>query len=296
MVAMTPSAIHPTTFSTKGSLRGLGLPIHRREMLFWLVIFLLANQVVQLLSVSAAPTFLGTISNQNYIYWFACYVVLKRVWVSTDRPVTRNETYAAIILIIAISLSSLIAYRFAVGVLATALAIYLMVVCRDEPSLRAAGAVLAAISAHLVWGPLIFQFLTPELLHADAVLVSVILKLFSSEIFWTGATTFYTPGSFSISLVGGCSSFHNLSTAVLACVAMTMYMRTEWASRDIMRLIAACAAMIALNDIHICLMARSAKDYEFWHDGSGAALFSFLTTAALLLAAVYGARPKIARA
>ena len=196
---------------------------------------------------------------------------------------------------LAILLSSFIAYRFAIGFIATVLAFYLLVLCHKDRELRAAGSVLLALSAHLVWGPILFQFLTPELLRADAALVGNMLKLVRPDIIWND-TTFQTPGGFAISLVGACSSFHNLSTAFLACAAATMFMRTHWARRDFARFAAAVVVMIFMNDVRLCLLAWSPANYNFWHEGAGVPLLSFFETAALLTVAFWGAALRSGRA
>jgi hypothetical protein len=102
----------------------------------------------------------------------------------------------------------------------------------DDRNVRAAGVVLLALSTQLVWGPILFQFFTPELLRADAALVGEILKPLRPDIIWRG-TTFVAPDGHAVTLIGGCSSFNNVSTAVLACVAITMLRRTEWFRRDV---------------------------------------------------------------
>jgi exosortase/archaeosortase family protein len=188
----------------------------------------------------------------------------------------------------AMLLSSFIAYRFSIGFLATALGVYLLVFSRADGESKAAGAVLLALSAHIVWGPILFQFLTPELLRADAALVGGMLKVVRPDIIWSD-TTFQTPEGFTISLVGACSSFHNLSTALLACAAATMFMRTNWMKQDLAKCAAAVAVMIFLNDVRICLLAWSPASYEFWHNAAGSSLFSFFVTATLLTVAFRGA-------
>ena len=150
---------------------------------------------------------------------------------------------------------------------------------------------ILALSAHLVWGPILFQLLTPELLRADAALVGSMLTLVRPDIIWND-TTFQTPESFAISLVGACSSFHNLSTALLACAGATMLVRTNWTRPDFAKLGAAVVVMILMNDVRLCLLAWSPAGYKFWHDGAGSPMLDFLMTAALLTVAFWGAVPR----
>lgn len=269
--------------------------ISRRELFLWLATALFANQAVQLLDLTSFSAFFQSLSDQNYIYWFGCYVTLYRLSRSdAQAPARRTDWYFASAVLVAILLSSFVAYRFAIGLIATVLALYLFALRREDRELKAASIVLLALSAHLVWGPILFQLVTPELLNADAAVVGTMLKLVRPDIIWNG-TTFQTPGSFAISLVGACSSFHNLSTALLACAAATMFSRTGWIRQDLVKLAVAIVVMILMNAARICLMAWSPAAYEFWHDGSGAPILNVVMTVTLLLIAFWGAAPRSAR-
>src|SRR5205807_2468033 len=128
--------------------------------------------------------------------------------------------------------------------------------------------VLLALSGQLVWGPVLFQFFTPELLGADAAIVGGILTWLRPDIVWTG-TSFLGADGHSIALIGACSSFNNVSTAVLACATIAMLTRTEWVRRDIAAVAVACVAMVLINAVRIGLLAWSLASYRFWHDGAG---------------------------
>jgi Transmembrane exosortase (Exosortase_EpsH) len=274
----------------------LARPIGRRELLLWIVAGLFANQAIQVLDFGSLSGLGASLANQNYIYWFGCYVVFYRISASDDRVSAENtDWYFAFAMMLSMLLSGFIAYRFAIGFLATVMALYLLLFRSGDRELKAAGVVILALSAHLVWGPILFQFLTPELLRADAALVGGMLKVVRPDIIWTD-TTFQTPGSFAISLVGACSSFHDLSTALLACAAATMFMRTNWIRSDVVRIAAAGAAMIFINDARLCLLAWNQANYDFWHGGAGAPLIGFFTTIVLLVIAFWGARPRNSRA
>lgn len=284
------------TLSVPGAISSrLVRPVSCRELFLWLASALFANQAIQLLDFNSFSAFAASLAVQNYIYWFGCYVALYRLSKSDARVSAKSaDWYFAFAIMLAILLSSFIAYRFAIGIIATVLAFYLILGHTDR-ELKAAGTVLFALSAHLVWGPILFQLLTPELLRADAALVGGMLKLVRPDIIWND-TTFQAPGSFSLSLVGACSSFHNLSTALLACAAATMFLRTSWRKGDLARFATAVVVMIFMNDARLCLLAWNPASYEFWHNGAGSPLLEFLMTAALLMAAFWGATPRRGRA
>jgi exosortase/archaeosortase family protein len=281
------------------SAAGLELPasagatarVGRRETFFWVVAWLFANQALQLVDTESYKAFTASLATQNYIYWLACYAVLYRLYASDGAVrATRFDCGLALAIGVAVFCSSFLPYRFATGLLATAIAGYFLIANEGDRNLKAAGAVLLALSAQLVWGPILFQFFTPELLRADAAIVGEILTSLRPDIIWSG-TSFLAPNGHAISLIGGCSSFNNVSTAVLACATVTMLTRTEWVRRDIATVAIACVVMILVNAIRLCLLAWSGASHLFWHDGAGAQVLGIAETLLVLLIAWWGVTP-----
>jgi exosortase/archaeosortase family protein len=267
-----------------------GQGIGRREAFLWPTVCLLANQAVQLVDTSSFAAFALSMANQNLIYWLACYAAIYRL-VASDRAAfpTRSDGWLVAAICISIVLTSFLPYRFATGLLASVTAGYFIHAAGADRNLRAAGIVLLALSTQLVWGPIFFQLFTPELLRADGYLVGEILTSLRPDIVWR-ETTFAAPDGHAIALVGGCSSFNNISTALLACVAITMLTRTEWVRRDIAVIAIVTVVMILLNTLRICLLAWSHASHVYWHDGAGAQIFGVGQTLLVLLFAWYGAQ------
>jgi exosortase/archaeosortase family protein len=109
-------------------------------------------------------------------------------------------------------------------------------------------------------------------------------------------TIFRTPDGHSIVLIGACSSFNNVSTAVLACATIAMLTRTEWVRRDIATVAIASVVMILANAARLCLVGWSGAAYLFWHDGAGAQILGFAQTLVILLIAWWGAAAPSRRA
>lgn len=273
--------------ASTAAIGGLG----RREVFLWLTIGLFANQALQLVDTQSFQAFALSLATQNYIVWLACYAVIRRLYLS-DSAVRASRLDIVLVSATgaAILLSSFLPYRVAIGLLATAVAAYLLVRHGGDRNLKAAGAVLLALSGQLVWGPVLFQFFTPELLRADAVIVGELLTSLRPDIVWTG-TSFLGPGGHSIALIGACSSFNNVSTAVLACATIAMLTRTEWVRRDIVAIAVACVAMIIINAVRIGLLAWSGGSYRFWHDGAGAQILGIGETLVVLLIAWWSVAP-----
>jgi len=265
--------------------------IGRREAYLWVAICLLANQAVQLIDTGSLQAFAASLAAQNYIYWLACYVVVYRLNVSDKvARATRLDVCLVLAICVLVFFLSFLPYRFGTGLLATVTAGYFLTAGGGDRNLKAAGGVLLALSTQLVWGPIVFQLFTPELLRADAALVGEVLASLRPDISWQGAS-FLAPGGHAIALIGGCSSFNNVSTAVLACVAVAMLIRTEWVGRDFATLLIACTVMILVNTLRLCLLAWSGPSHDYWHDGDGAQILGIAQTIAVLLIAWWGAAP-----
>ena len=273
--------------ASTGAIRGLG----RREAFLWLAVGLFANQALQLVETQSYQAFADSLATQNYIVWLACYAVIRRLYLSDGAVrVSRLDVVLVSATGVALLLSSFLPYRVAIGLLATVMAGYLLISHGGDRNLKAAGAVLLALSGQLVWGPVLFQFFTPQLLGADAAIVGGILTSLRPDIVWTG-TSFLGADGHAIALIGACSSFNNVSTAVLACATIAMLTRTEWVRRDIAAIAVACVVMVFINAVRIGLLAWSLASYRFWHDGAGAQILGIGETLVVLLIAWWGAAP-----
>jgi exosortase/archaeosortase family protein len=266
--------------------------VGRREIFLWVVISLFANQALLLVDLGSYRDFVASLVQQNYIYWLACYAVIYRLYAS-DRGVraTRFDCWLALAICGAIFFTSFLPHRFEIGLLATFTAGYFLFADGEDRNTKAAGAVLLALAVNLVWAPIVFQLFTPELLGADAAIVGVILAELRPDIVWSG-TSFLGPDGHAISLIAGCSSFNNVSLAVLACAAIVMLRRTEWVRRDVAAVIIASVAMILVNATRICLLGWSAAFHQYWHDGAGAQILGISETLIVLLIAWWGTAPR----
>lgn len=261
----------------------------RREIFIWIAAALVGNELLQLVDVGSAWSLVASLETQNYVLWLAGYAVVSRVRASSaELPADRLDCWFSAATCVAILLTSLLPHRWGLGFVATTTSIYLLFEHRGDRNLRAAGYLLLAISAHLLWAPVLFQLATPEFVRADAAIVAVALKILRPDILWSG-TTFHTPDGHNLILIGACSSFQNISIALLACTTVTMLSRTQWVREDMITVALATATMVIINAGRLCVLAWSASAFKFWHDGDGVGLFVFGQTAIVMLIAWRGA-------
>ena len=258
--------------------------------MLWVAGGVLANMALHAVDL-LTPTGLASL---NLIYWLAGIVAIRRLLASRTAPVQTPDLAIPLLLLLALGITGLTGQRVGIGIVATATALWMLAAAREDRSVFAAASVLLALSTHLVWGRILFQIATPELLKADALLVKTILDVISPGFTLSG-TAFVAPGGGGMVMVGACSSFMNVSMALLACVSIIMGLRTHFTRRDVVTLGVLSLAMILTNAARLCLIAtQGTASYAYWHDGLGAQLFALLQTATILglgyLGAVWAGR------
>ena len=72
------------------------------------------------------------------------------------------------------------------------------------------------------------------------------------------------PGGYGIVVYTGCSSFDNLSLAMLCWVTISRLRHQNWRSRDLVTGGAVAAAMSVLNFARLCLMAWNIDLFRLW--------------------------------
>ena len=175
----------------------------------------------------------------------------------------------------------------AIWLAATVAAVVAWICGRGDPKVRAAGTVLAALSAQKLWGYILFGLFALPLLRAETAVVGTILQIAQPGTVWTD-NIIRLPSGHAIVVYSGCSSFHNLSLALL-CWATVISLRNEnWQFRDLKFGCAVGITMVLFNVARLCLMAWNANLYHYWHDGTGAQIFAVGASVSVLLISLYG--------
>ncbi|MGQ0456051.1 MAG: archaeosortase/exosortase family protein [Hyphomicrobium sp.] len=267
----------------------------RRELLIWLAASLAVCQFARLflggaLSAGEIASSVVSVSVICYLAWFAAFRLLSEADVAAlagARDIAFALALGALTIVASLLPSSGLAG--AQWILVAVAALYCFVNFRDDPNIVRAATVLAALSGNGLWGPLFFHTFSDELLKADAALVGTALSFTHPEIVWQG-TMIGKPNQHVIVVASACSSFHNISLALLCWVAVAYLVRGRLVRSDVYFGLAVCLAMLVLNAARIYLMALSYERYDYWHNGDGAQIFEFASTAVILAISVAGAR------
>lgn len=261
----------------------------RRDVFLWAALILFLNHVYGALQSAPSASIgerladLGSVGVFQYLAWYAVFRLLG--W--SDRAQAaevRDVVATALLCLLAFSPSSRMIWVAAGGI-----AVYLTLSNAGDAKLRAAGIVLGALSVQQLWGYIFFNFFAFPLLRAETAVVGTVLEAVRAGTVWHDNVV-TGPNGYGIIIYGACSSFHNVSSALLCWVAVTKLRRQAWQARDFAIGGAVCATMILLNLVRLCLMSWDVDLLRYLHDGAGADLFAAVGSLTVLLISLYGAR------
>ena len=261
------------------------VPFLRRELFLWLSAILCVTAIVQSVSNAAAGSFedmvnaLAGIGAFQMLAWFAVFRLV--VIETSNAPAMRQDFFVVAML----GLMTLLPAQRMIWIVATFAAIYIYLRNTKGSHGRAAATVLIALCVQALWGPVFFTFFTSELVRADAALVGKLLEMTQSGYNWHDNNI--SSQGHSIDIISACSSFHNISLAVLCWVTLTKLKRPTWIATDFIFGVAVCVAMIALNAARLYAMAFDFNGYQYWHDGSGAQIFAVGSSLTILLISLW---------
>jgi exosortase/archaeosortase family protein len=268
--------------------RRVDLP--RRDLFLWVCAILFFNQLLaavdQLPWVSAGQV-LSDLAASSVFQIMAWYAIFRLLASSDPRQAARMGD---ILIALALCLPLFLPTTRTIKVLALGAAVFAWIRGRDDLNLRGAAVVLAALTVQEYWGHIVFDLFALPLLRAETAVVGTLVQAVRPGTVWQG-NTIAGPSGFGIIVYSACSSFHNLSLAMLCWLTVSKLRNQSWRSRDLLTGCAIGAMMIACNVMRLCLMAWSPDLYEYWHNGLGAQIFAVGASVMVLVLSLYGSRP-----
>jgi hypothetical protein len=275
--------------AARGNRRG-GRNLTRRDIFIWISVVLFFNQISGVITEMSSTSFsklmvdIFSVGIFQYMAWYAVF----RLLVSSDAmPVARGQDF-----LIAVALCFLVFLPTVriIWVAATGIAIYWWIFNAGDPKLRAAGAVLAALSVQELWGHAFFNLVAFHLLSAETAVVGTILKVIRAGTVWQ-ANVITGPTGYGIVIFDECSAFHNLSLAMLCWITVSKLRYQTWQIRDFVVGVAIGITMILWNVSRLCFMAWDVESYYYWHDGTGVEIFAIGASLSILLISLYCSGP-----
>jgi hypothetical protein len=227
----------------------------------------LASQIIQSVTEKGFAAALLSTFDTSALVWIACFVGINLTY--QDRcDAIRNRDLA-----VSLPFLAIVGLPFAksswVGV--TGLAVYI-IVCAEASSSRLRGAIIfVATAASMFWSRLFFDFLSKPILEIDAALTAWLRG--TDRV---GNMVRFADNSGYLVILPPCSSFGNVSLAILAWTLVTQSVGHRWSARDILWCLLACAAVIAVNVARLSLMATDMNRYGAVHNEWGNAVVNVI--------------------
>jgi hypothetical protein len=216
-LSLAPTSSHQTN---SGARAWLDLGLGRRGIFIWAAVILFSNHLSVLIKELPSPSLENLVSSLGVIGIFQCmawYAIFRLLQASNSTIAgrLRDAVIAA-----SLSLLTLLPTNRMIWVAASGFAMYWCIFSEGDVKLRAAGSVLAALSVQQLWGHVLFNLIAMPLLRAEAAAVATMLDVvrpgtMSQDNVITG------PNGFGLVVYAACSSFHNLSLAMLCWVTVS---------------------------------------------------------------------------
>jgi hypothetical protein len=209
----------------------------------------------------------------SLVVWIACYVGIALI--SRDSS-DKTHRWDHVVGFFALALMSVpVGGLNWVGI--TVLALY-VILCAKPSSTRSRGAIiLLATTCTMLWGRLAFAFFADPILKMDAQLTA---WLKGTERI--GNMVHIADGSGYLAILPACSSFANVSLAILAWVIVIQSLARPLFVRDFLWCGLACASVIAVNAGRLSIMASNMNGYLAGHSEWGAAIANVLTLVVII--------------
>lgn len=267
-------------------VRQLTLPdgaVSRQALFSGLALILLLNAISEKASGSLAQGFLPALFNTfdiSLIIWGAAIAAIALLWRDAPaRPGRADITVAALV-----GLAALVPVPTLSALALSGLAVWLYQ-SSDESLTRRAAAILLALTVPLMWARLLFAIASESLLRVDSLLIALMLGTTAN-----GNVVPFADGSGSLFIAPGCSSFTNVSLAVLSSAAIMAYYGRKWTWAALGWSALACLAVIAINVGRIGMIGYFPAEYDLIHGTLGATLAGWLTLIAILVIGFQGVR------
>jgi Transmembrane exosortase (Exosortase_EpsH) len=261
----------------------------RAAVFRWAVVILAANQLLAIVKGSAPITPLDTLTSLlsvGLFQYMAWYVVFRLLGAGQRNKAASNCDWGVAL---GLCLTVFLPTPQTVWFAATALGVYLILTPDGDSKLRSAGIVLLALSVQEFWGHQLFEVIASPLLRAETAAVGTILQTVQPGADWHD-NIITSQNGWGIVVYPYCSSFHNVSLAILCWVTISRQARDTWRWRDCASAGLIVAAMISINMARLLLMSLNKNVYHYWHDGTGNQIFAIAASLFVLLASLFAVR------
>lgn len=165
---------------------------------------------------------------------------------------------------------------------ATIVGLYLWLRRSDDARLRAAGQIFFGFAAYELWYKALFKIVSAPIIEREAAFTVWIGNLLGLAVRQTGAVIISSADNWAILIKEGCSTFNNAALASLIWFCLIKLDGVRISRRLTTALATGLFLITCLNVFRLLAMAESLGAYEFWHLGTGSAIYSTLALIAIV--------------
>jgi hypothetical protein len=169
---------------------------------------------------------------------------------------------------------------------------YVYLASPRKSSLQRSAIIFFAICVPLFWGPVIFALAAPLVLKIDAFLVATLIgaERTGNVVNFVGS---FHDGSRGIQIGTMCSSFHNISHAALAWVALTQTLGRDLGFKDVFWCGFVMILAGSVNLARLSLMVRWPEYLDTIHGPLGGQIAGTLTIILIAFVCIFGQRREL---
>jgi uncharacterized membrane protein YuzA (DUF378 family) len=264
-------------------------PVNRNEFFAGLCIVAFANGVlVRIVEGLTGPDWLAFLFNTldiSVILWAALVAGIFFLVRSPAVPMRSFDVVAGSL----VAVACLIPVAPLSWIALAGLAGYLALTSPDHSMARRGGWILATMTVPMFWSRIVFALFSNSILGMDAALVGWLIGTDR-----TGNAVEFADGSGYLWIAPACSSFANVSIAVLCSVLFAQLKQIGWSVRQMAWAAMACTAVIIINAIRLGLIGMYSEHFDLLHGPIGATTANWLSLAAIVGICTLGIRIHVA--
>jgi hypothetical protein len=262
--------------------------ISRGEFFAALFLIACANGLVQrsIQSISEEGLAAAVLStfDVSVIVLLACCVGITFIFHDRDENISLSDLAVGVPFLVTVALPFDKSSWFAI----TVLALYILVYTKRLSRRVRGSVILLATSFSMLWSPLLFAFLCKPILDIDAALTAWLRG--TPRV---GNMVRFADGSGYLVVFPGCSSFANVSLALLTWVLISQAVGHRSSVRDIFWCFAACAAVVAVNVGRLSIMASDMHQFATIHNQWGNSIVNIVILVLTISISALGLRREL---
>lgn len=238
-----------------------------------------AAQILSALHYNSTIDSIMNLAGISAVVWTAMFAALR---IGLDERDGKLRGWDAAILSAVIALSFLpVSLAAKLGLLICG--IYLFVSSAPTSAPRRVALILLALTGPLIWGRVLLQLFAGPILALDAHLVGLLTGM---EV--SGNTIRFADRPGWMLIGDACSSVHNISLALVLWTTAAVVFRLRIDRRYVAAGALMMAWMFLLNIGRLTLLGVRPQDYQYLHNGTGAALFGWAGLLGVAAIAAFG--------